>query len=149
MTLIPYRPGAVLLALCASLFPLIASSVPAAALADPVPRWSPRHHHTAEDITSFLTAFYGDHGPSALDRSQRVSQQLKEKQAHSPDADVVLCARGVPQDIGIGPATVAHTAGVGWATVTTTWDSGFTDTFTAYVRLDSRPIVLDDVICAG
>ncbi|MGE7383930.1 hypothetical protein ACQKM2_00320 [Streptomyces sp. NPDC004126] len=155
MTLIPYRPGTLLLALSAALFPLVASSVPAAALADPVPRWSlhhhhgHHHHHTAEEITTFLTAFYGDHGPSARDRGQRISQQLKEKQAHSPDADVVLCAQGVPRDISVGPATVAQAAGVGWATVTTTWDSGATDTFTAYVRLDSRPIALDDVICAG
>ncbi|MEU9715762.1 hypothetical protein [Streptomyces sp. NPDC047976] len=153
MTLIPSRPGTLLLALSAALFPLVASSVPAAALADPVPRWSlhhhGHHHHTAEEITTFLTAFYGDHGPSARDRGQRISQQLKEKQAHSPDADVVLCAQGVPRDIAVGPATVAQAAGVGWATVTTTWDSGATDTFTAYVRLDSRPIALDDVICAG
>ncbi|MCX5379982.1 hypothetical protein [Streptomyces sp. NBC_00091] len=150
MTLIPLRPGALLLALSASLLPLIASSAPAAALADPVPQWHHhRHQHTADEISRFLTAFYGDHGPSARDRSQRISPQLKEKQAYHPYADVVLCAQGTPQDITVGPATVAKGAGVGWATVTTSWASGATDTFTAYVRLDSRPIALDDVICAG
>ncbi|MEU9036111.1 hypothetical protein AB0D45_14585 [Streptomyces sp. NPDC048352] len=51
MTLTPYRPGALLLALSASLLPLIASSAPAAALADPVPR-PHRHQHTADEITS-------------------------------------------------------------------------------------------------
>ncbi|MEU3725480.1 hypothetical protein [Streptomyces sp. NPDC031705] len=148
MTLTPYRPGALLLALSASLLPLIAASAPAAALADPVPR-PHRHQHTADEITGFLTAFYGTHGPSAPDRSRRISQQLKDKQAHTPDTDVLLCAPGTPKAITVGPATVAQAAGVGWATVTTVWDSGVLDTFTAYVRLDSRPITLDDVICAG
>jgi hypothetical protein len=147
MTLTPHRSGALLLALSATLFPLLLSPSPAAALADP---WPLRHHrHSAEEITRFLTSFYGHHGPTAEYRSHRISQQLKDKQAHSPDSDVLLCAQDRPRDIAVGQATVAQAAGVGWATVTTSWGSGATDTFTAYVRLDSVPIALDDVICAG
>ncbi|MEU7554192.1 hypothetical protein AB0B01_17970 [Streptomyces sp. NPDC044571] len=145
MKITPYSLGALLLAPLALLAP---SS--AAAHADPAPAAAHhRHRHGAAEISTFLTAFYGAHGPSPRDREQRVSQQLKEKQAHIPYVDVLLCAQNEPQHIAIGPVTVAQTAGVGWATVTTLWDEGITDTFTAYVRLDSHPIVLDDVICAG
>lgn len=160
MTLTPHRSGALLLAAVSALFPLVASSVPAAALADPQPRPHGRHapadpqtrwfhRHTTEEITRFLRNFYGSHGPSRQDRVQRVSQLLRDKQAHTPENDVLLCRPGTPQSITVGQATAMPSAFVGWATVTTTWPSGVTDTFTAYVRTDSRPITLDDVICAG
>ncbi|MFI5670701.1 hypothetical protein [Streptomyces sp. NPDC051704] len=136
-----YSLGALLLA-------LLALPAPTSAVADPTPVGA-RHRHTATEISTFLSSFYGHHGPSASDRDQRVSQQLKEKQAHAPQSDVLLCARKEPQDIVVGAVTVAQSAGVGWATVTTHWGADTTDTFTAYVRLDSRPIKLDDVICAG
>ncbi|MFI6144070.1 hypothetical protein [Streptomyces sp. NPDC051109] len=143
----PYGLGALLLTLLA-----LPAQTPAFAAADPTPVGA-RHRHTALEISTFLTSFYGHHGPSAHDRAQRVSQQLKEKQAHTPGSDVLLCAqkepRNEPRDIVVGPVTVAQSAGVGWATVTTHWGAGQRDTFTAYVRLDSRPIKLDDVICAG
>ncbi|KOU19274.1 hypothetical protein ADK52_28875 [Streptomyces sp. WM6372] len=143
----PYGLGALLLTLLALPAPALA-----AAAADPTPVGA-RHRHTAPEISTFLASFYGHHGPSAHDRDQRVSQQLKEKQAHAPGSDVLLCAqkepRNEPQDIAVGPVTVAQSAGVGWATVTTHWGADQQDTFTAYVRLDSRPIKLDDVICAG
>lgn len=131
---------------------LIALLAPAPAQADPgVPgaTGAARAAHTATDIGRFLTEFYGDHGPSAQERKDHVSQLLKDKQEENTQADVLLCAQNEPLDIGVGPVTVALTAGVGWATVTTHWGSGTTDTFTAYVRLDSQPIRLDDVICAG
>ncbi|MFH7595467.1 hypothetical protein WDV06_10245 [Streptomyces racemochromogenes] len=161
MTLTPPRSGALLLAAAVSLLlPLVASSAPAAAhadpqprrsaartLSDPLPRWYQRH--TTEEITRFLRTFYGSHGPSAQDREYRVSQLLKDKQAHAPETDVLLCRPGTPRSVTVGQATAMPSAFVGWATVTTTWPSGVTDTFTAYVRTDSRPIVLDDVICAG
>ncbi len=137
----PYRLGALLLALLAP--PVIS---PAPALAAPA---ATGQGHTADQIGRFLAGFYGDHGPSAHDREHRVSQVLKDRQRENADADVLLCAENEPQDIGIGPVTVAQTAAVGWATITTHWSAGDTDTFTAYVRLDSRPIRLDDVICAG
>ncbi|MCF3183015.1 hypothetical protein IPZ70_24170 [Streptomyces polychromogenes] len=160
MTLTPHRSGALLLAAVSALIPLVASSAPAAALADPHPHRHQRHipddpqprwyqRHTTEEITRFLRIFYGSHGPSEQDRAQRVSQLLKDKQAHSPETDVLLCRPGTPESITVGQATAAPSAFVGWATVTTTWASGVTDTFTAYVRTDSRPITLDDVICAG
>ncbi|MCJ1676748.1 hypothetical protein MTF65_05175 [Streptomyces sp. APSN-46.1] len=119
--------------------------------------------HSAGQISGFLAAFYGQHGPSDHYREYRISQALKDKQQLT-DFDVLLCSQNTPQSIGIGPVTVAQSAGVGWATVTTHWDGDAeadtgaeadagteadTDTFTAYVRLDSRPIKLDDVICAG
>lgn len=144
MKLKPYSLGVLLLTLLA---PATLSSVPALAapvVATPVPQ-----RHTADVIGSFLAGFYGDHGPTPQDRETRVSQVLKDKQNDSPDADVLLCAQDEPQDIVIGPVTVAPSAGVGWATVTTLWEAGHTDTFTAYVRLDSQPIRVDDVICAG
>ncbi|MEU8436481.1 hypothetical protein AB0F18_26965 [Streptomyces sp. NPDC029216] len=147
MTLTPHRSGALLLAAVSALFPLFASSAPAAALADPQPRWA--HRHTTEEITRFLRSFYGSHGPSEQDRVHRVSQLLKDKQAHTPETDVLLCRPGTPESITVGQATAMPSAFVGWATVTTTWPFGATDTFTAYVRTDSRPIMLDDVICAG
>ncbi|MET8293498.1 hypothetical protein [Streptomyces sp. NPDC005180] len=165
MTLTPPRTGALLTAAAVSvLLPLVASSAPAAALADPQPRryqshtaadpqprWYHRHthRHTTEEITSFLRAFYGSHGPSAEDREHRVSQLLKDKQALAPETDVLLCRPGTPLSVTVGQATAMPSAFVGWATVTTTWPAGITDTFTAYVRTDSRPITLDDVICAG
>ncbi|MFJ9340339.1 hypothetical protein ACIRP0_13735 [Streptomyces sp. NPDC101733] len=168
MTLMPYRCGALLLALSAALSgalcPLPASAasaasavpaVPAVSAAvsggDPAPRHRHRyrHLHTAEEITRFLRSFYGNGGPTAEDRGHRVSQQLREKQDRTPETDVLLCTHEVPRSIAVGPSTVAQAAGVGWATVTTSWDGGITDTFTAYVRLDSLPIQLDDVICAG
>ncbi|MCX5195129.1 hypothetical protein OOK31_14670 [Streptomyces sp. NBC_00249] len=160
MKLMPYRPGALLLALSA-LAALAVSSGPAAADADPEPRHRPHFRHTAAEISRFLADFYGEHGPTNTDRRLRISQQLKDKQSSMPGADVLLCAQntpqsgfqdafqGAPRTISVGPATIAQSARVGWATVTTSWESGATDTFTAYVRLDSRPIQLDDVICAG
>lgn len=131
----------------ALLVPLLV--LPVALSAPAQARPAPHPPHTAADIGGFLTDFYGDHGPSAPDREARVSQVLKDRQLASADADVLLCAQNEPRDISIGPVTVAQVAGIGWATVTTHWDAGVTDTFTAYVRLDSEPIHLDDVICAG
>lgn len=143
MKLKPYSLGALLLTLLAS---ATLSSVPvlAAPVATPVPV-----RHTADVIGRFLVGFYGDHGPSLHDRETRVSQLLKDKQQESLRADVLLCAQNEPQSIAVGPVTVAQSAGVGWATVTTHWEAGLTDTFTAYVLLDSEPIRVDDVICAG
>ncbi|MFK0046684.1 hypothetical protein ACIQU4_21765 [Streptomyces sp. NPDC090741] len=150
MKITSYSLGALLLTLLA--LPAPTPAVAVAVAADPAPVGA-RHRHTGSEISAFLTSFYGHHGPSAHDRDQRVSQQLKEKQAHTPSSDVLLCAqkepRNEPQDIAVGAVTVAQSAGVGWATVTTRWGADQQDTFTAYVRLDSRPIRLDDVICAG
>lgn len=145
MRLTPYGPRSALL--------LVLLALPAAlacgpALAAPPDRGAARHH-TATQISRFLGSFYGDHGPTAYDREYRVSQVLKDKQAATPDADVLLCSQNRPLDVAVGPVTVAQSAGVGWATVTTHWSADATDTFTAYVRLDSLPIRLDDVICAG
>lgn len=140
----PYRLGVLPLTLIALLTPAPAHAAPAA----PAPG-AARAGHTAADIGRFLTDFYGDHGPSAQERQDHVSEVLKDKQKENTEADVVLCAQNQPLDIGIGPVTVAQAAVVGWATVTTHWGSDTTDTFTAYVRLDSQPIRLDDVICAG
>ncbi|MGW7330168.1 hypothetical protein ACWGIU_16535 [Streptomyces sp. NPDC054840] len=142
MMLKPYRLGALLLTVIA--LPVM-PSVPAFA----APAAVAAKGHTAAQISDFLSGFYGDHGPSAQDRENRVSQILKERQEADGEVDVLLCSPEEPQDISIGPVTVAKTASVGWATVTTHWASGDTDTFTAYVRLDSSPIRLDDVICAG
>ncbi|MGW5847449.1 hypothetical protein ACWFQ8_05675 [Streptomyces sp. NPDC055254] len=146
MTLKTYFLGALLPALLALSAPASAS---AAAQADRAAQI--QQGHTAADISRFLSAFYGDHGPTAHSRETEVSQVLKDKQNANKegDVDVLLCAQNEPQDIGVGPVTVVQSAGVGWATVTTHWGAADTDTFTAYVRLDSRPILLDDVICAG
>ncbi|MFJ7587844.1 hypothetical protein ACIQZO_10730 [Streptomyces sp. NPDC097617] len=142
MMLKPYRLGALLLTLLA--LPVMPS---AAALAAPAAVAG--KGHTAAQISEFLVGFYGDHGPSVQDREEHVSQILKERQQVNEGVDVLLCAHNEPLDISVGPVTVAKTASVGWATVTTHWGSGSTDTFTAYVRLDRSPIRLDDVICAG
>ncbi|MFI5641717.1 hypothetical protein ACIA8H_30435 [Streptomyces goshikiensis] len=112
---------------------------------------APAPPHDAAQIRTFLTDFYGHHGPSEANRYDRISQALRDKQQQS-DVDVLLCSRSAPERIEVGAVTVAPGARVGWATVTTHWGRGAearTDTFTAYVRLDSRPIRLDDVICAG
>ncbi|WP_412075134.1 hypothetical protein ACLF6K_03615 [Streptomyces xanthophaeus] len=155
MKLMPYSLGVLPLTLLALLAPPSAADP-----ADPVTApGAASQRHSAAEISRFLAAFYGDHGPTPYDREHRVSQVLKERQGASPGADVLLCAQNEPRAIGIGPVTVAPSAGVGWATVTTHWGADAeaeaaagpdaTDTFTAYVRLDSRPIRLDDVICAG
>ncbi|MFJ6795218.1 hypothetical protein [Streptomyces sp. NPDC091268] len=141
MKLTPYGPGV----LAATLFALLVPT-PAPAAAHPFPGHPP--HHSAQQITRFLTSFYGQHGPSEPKRYLHVSQQLREKQERTPEYDVLLCAQNEPQRIEIGPVTVQEYAGVGSATVTTHWGEDGTRTFTAYVRLDSTPIELDDVICA-
>ncbi|MFI8451921.1 hypothetical protein [Streptomyces erythrochromogenes] len=147
MMLKPYRLGALLLALSAlSALPAVPSASAVAAHA--VPAAAPEGH-TADQIGRFLVRFYGEHGPSDHDRRHHVSQVLQERQQTTTESDVLLCAQNEPRDIAVGPVTVAQAAGVGWATVTTHWASDKTDTFTAYVRLDSRPIRIDDVICAG
>ncbi|MFE5488537.1 hypothetical protein ACIRS3_16065 [Streptomyces virginiae] len=150
MMLKPYSLGALLLTLSALpvAAPAPAVAAPAAAVPAAVVPAAVPEGHTADQIGRFLTRFYGKHGPSAHDRRHHVSQVLLERQANT-QSDVLLCAQNEPQDIGIGPVTVAQAAGVGWATVTTHWGADKTDTFTAYVRLDSKPIRIDDVICAG
>ncbi|MFE1413090.1 hypothetical protein ACIGFK_27760 [Streptomyces sp. NPDC085524] len=147
MKLMPYSLGVLPLTLFALLAPTPGHAAPAdgdGTAPAPAPGG-----HTAAEIARFLREFYGDHGPSEDGREKYVSQVLKDKQKENEDADVLLCAENEPEGIGIGPVTVAQAAGVGWATVTTHWGSDTTDTFTAYVRLDSEPIRLDDVICAG
>ncbi|MEU6315432.1 hypothetical protein [Streptomyces sp. NPDC047014] len=144
MTLMSRTLGALLPAALA--LPVLS---PAPALAAPAAPAAVREGHTAEEIGRFLARFYGDHGPSAHDRRHHVSQVLKDRQKENAAGDVLLCAQNTPQHIGIGPVTVAQSAGVGWATVTTHWGADRTDTFTAYVRLDTRPLRVDDVICAG
>ncbi|MFE0600543.1 hypothetical protein ACFW2T_01230 [Streptomyces sp. NPDC058892] len=154
MTLTSHSLGALLLPLLALPFmppdPAVAApTVLAAVVPAPVAPPVASQGHTADRIGRFLTRFYREHGPSEHDRLHHVSQVLRDRQQANAERDVLLCAQGEPQDIGIGPVTVAPAAGVGWATVTTHWGSDGTDTFTAYVRLDSRPIRIDDVICAG
>ncbi|MFD9354491.1 hypothetical protein [Streptomyces sp. NPDC060031] len=148
MKLMPYGLGVLVPTLFALLFP-----TPVHAVAHPAPTRSTSAypvpgHHTAPQISRFLSAFYGQHGPSALKRDRHVSAQLREKQVRTPEYDVLLCAQNEPRRIDIGPVTVQEYAGIGSATVTTHWGSDDTRTFTAYVRLDSKPIELDDVICA-
>ncbi|MCX5588685.1 hypothetical protein ACFV0H_03980 [Streptomyces erythrochromogenes] len=146
MMLKPHRLGALLLALSA--LPAVPCAPAAVAAPAAAPAAAPEGH-TADQIGRFLVRFYGEHGPSDHDRRHHVSQVLLERQQTTAESDVLLCAQNEPQAIAIGPVTVAQAAGVGWATVTTHWGSDKTDTFTAYVRLDSRPIRIDDVICAG
>ncbi|MFD9336952.1 hypothetical protein ACFWBF_21505 [Streptomyces sp. NPDC060028] len=143
MKLMPYGLGV----LVPTLFALLLAT-PVHAVAHPAPAHPAPAHHTAPQISRFLTAFYGQHGPSGHKRGRHVSAQLQEKQVRTPEYDVLLCAQNEPQRIDIGPVTVQEYAGIGSATVTTHWGSDDTRTFTAYVRLDSKPIELDDVICA-
>ncbi|NUP42569.1 MAG: hypothetical protein HOY76_37460 [Streptomyces sp.] len=109
----------------------------------------PNGRYTAEEIHHFLEGFYGNHDPTAWEREHLVSDQLKEKAAENPGFDVLLCAQNTPRDIEVGEVTTAQSAGVGWATITTTWDgSPRTASFTAYVDLDgSKPMKLLDVYC--
>ncbi|MFC9582274.1 hypothetical protein ACFVJ8_05430 [Streptomyces yangpuensis] len=146
MMLKSYGLGALLLAL-PTLPVLPPASTPAPAVA--VPAAAAPEGHTADQIGRFLVRFYGKHGPSDHDRRHHISQVLQDRQLTNTESDVLLCAQNEPLDIGVGPVTVAQAAGVGWATVTTHWGADRTDTFTAYVRLDSKPIRVDDVICAG
>ncbi|GAA4035605.1 hypothetical protein GCM10022247_71550 [Allokutzneria multivorans] len=103
--------------------------------------------YSADQVRSFLTEFYGKHGPSQHDREHHVTAELKKKAAATPDYDLLLCAQNKPAGIGIGAVTTAQSAGVGWATVTTRW-SGPAQQFTAYVGLDARePLKLYDIDC--
>ncbi|MFE0878031.1 hypothetical protein ACFW4X_24760 [Streptomyces smyrnaeus] len=119
---------------------------PAGAQAGPAA--AAERRHTGREIHRFLTWFYGEHGPTDSQREHFVSDFLKQKQADNPDHDVLLCAQNTPQNIEVGPVTVAQSAGFGWATVTAYWADGTTSTFTGYVALDSHPIELHDVVCA-
>ncbi|MFG2137270.1 hypothetical protein [Streptomyces sp. NPDC048650] len=111
-------------------------------------RTDPNGRHDATDIRRFLTTFYGHHGPTAWAREHQVSDYLKDRAAHTEGYDLLLCAQNTPREISVGKVTTAQSAGMGWATITTLWDGGARDTFTAYVDLDSRPIGLQDVDCA-
>lgn len=107
--------------------------------------------YTAKEIRTFLDRFYGDHGPSASDRKNRVSDLLKKKAAANPGFDVLLCAQNEPRSIDIGRVTTAQSARVGWAPVTTHWGENgeVTAVFTAYVDLDGKkPLKLLDVDCS-
>jgi hypothetical protein len=126
----------------------LAAGAPASASAH-TQRTDPNGRYTAEEIHHFLEGFYGNHGPRPWEREHLVSDFLKEKAAQTPDYDVLLCAQNMPKDIEVGEVTTAQSAGVGWATITTTWRGApRTAAFTAYVDLDgSRPIKLLDVDC--
>ncbi|MCL7492503.1 hypothetical protein M8I34_13785 [Streptomyces sp. MCA2] len=132
----------------------LAASGPAAAAAPPrtataadTVRTDPNGRHTAAEIHRFLASFYGHHGPGAWAREHQVSDYLKDRAAHTEGYDLLLCAQNTPREITIGKVTTAQSAAVGWATVTTLWDGGQRSSFTAYVGLESRPIVLQDVDC--
>ncbi|WP_433572997.1 hypothetical protein [Streptomyces sp. CA-251247] len=107
--------------------------------------------YTAKEIHTFLDRFYGEHGPSAADRRNRVSDLLKEKAAANPGFDVLLCAQNTPRSIDIGKVTTAQSARVGWATVTTHWGENgeVTAELRALVDLDgTKPLKLLDVECS-
>ena len=107
--------------------------------------------YTAKEIRTFLDRFYGEHGPSAADRRNRVSDLLKEKAAANPGFDVLLCAQNTPRSIDIGKVTTAQSARVGWATVTTHWGENgeVTAELRALVDLDgTKPLKLLDVECS-
>ncbi|MFI9046582.1 hypothetical protein [Streptomyces sp. NPDC053427] len=131
-----------------------ATAAPAAARQSAGPaagavRTDPNGRHDATDIRRFLTAFYGHHGPTGWAREHQVSDYLKDRAAHTEGYDLLLCAQNAPREISVGKVTTAQSAGVGWATVTTFWDGGARESFTAYVGLDSQPIELQDVDCAS
>ncbi|WP_328732497.1 hypothetical protein OHT20_25495 [Streptomyces caniferus] len=132
----------------------LAASGPASAAAHPQSapaaagvRSDPNGRHTAAEIHRFLTSFYGQHGPDAGAREHQVSDHLKDRAAHTEGYDLLLCAQNTLRRITVGKVTTAQSAGVGWATVTTFWGGGTRGSFTAYVGLESRPIVLQDVDC--
>ncbi|QMV20903.1 hypothetical protein GQS52_02855 [Streptomyces sp. SCUT-3] len=115
---------------------------------EPAPR-APQY--TAEQVHRFLVDFYGEHGPTPWERAHLVTGELRLKAARTTGYDLLLCARSAPDDIRVGPVTTAASAGVGWATVYTSWDGGReTSSFTAYVFLDTAaPLMLADVDCAA
>ncbi|KUL36089.1 hypothetical protein ADL22_25630 [Streptomyces sp. NRRL F-4489] len=117
--------------------------------AAPTLRTDPNGRHTAAEIHRFLTRFYGQHGPSPYQRRHQVSAYLKDRADHTEGYDLLLCAQNTPRAISVGPVTTAQSAAVGWATVTTSWGDGTRRHFTAYVGLESRPIVLQDVDCGS
>ncbi|MET7937520.1 hypothetical protein [Streptomyces sp. NPDC005322] len=124
---------------------VLAAGAPASA----TDRTDPNGRYTAEEIHHFLEGFYGNHGPRPWEREHLVSDGLKERAAQTPDYDLLLCAQNTPRDVEVGEVTTAQSAGVGWATITTTWGKrAQTASFTAYVDLDgSQPLKLLDVYC--
>ncbi|GAA2473733.1 hypothetical protein GCM10010406_07060 [Streptomyces thermolineatus] len=117
----------------------------------PAPRAPQAPQYTAEQVHRFLVDFYGEHGPTPWERAHLVTGELRLKAARTTGYDLLLCARSAPDGIRIGPVTTAASAGVGWATVYTSWDGGReTSSFTAYVFLDTAaPPMLADVDCAA
>ncbi|WKU43369.1 hypothetical protein Q3V23_04330 [Streptomyces sp. VNUA116] len=104
-------------------------------------------YYTAAQVHSFLVKFYGQHGPSASDRINKVDAELRQKAAATKGQDVLLCARSAPRHIVVGKVT-AEPSGMGWAPVTTRWKAGPDKHLTAYVGLKgSLPMKLYDVTC--
>ncbi|MEU6119471.1 hypothetical protein ABZ840_33665 [Streptomyces sp. NPDC047117] len=135
-------------ALCAALLGgglTLAASAPAAS---PAPKKAPARYG-AEQIHHFLEGFYGNHGPRRWERRHMVGDALKKRVEQNKKYDVLLCAQNAPRDITIGRVTTAQSAGVGWATVTTSWPRGRDQHFTAYVGLDAtKPIKLTQIDCS-
>ncbi|MGI5468832.1 hypothetical protein [Streptomyces sp. CA-132043] len=135
-------------ALCAALLGgglTLAASAPAAS---PAPKKAPARYG-AEQIHHFLEGFYGNHGPRRWERRHMVGDALKKRVEQNKKYDVLLCAQNAPRDIAIGRVTTAQSAGVGWATVTTKWNRGRDQHFTAYVGLDAtKPIKLTQIDCS-
>jgi hypothetical protein len=148
-----------LTAACAAALGLAAlAGSPASAATTTAPAARPVHapavdvnnRYTAEEIHTFLTDFYGEHGPGDFARKYGITDSLKEKVAANEGTDILLCAQNEPRSIDIGPVTTAQSARLGYATVTTHWGGSGQDTahFTAYVDLDAtRPIQLLNTVC--
>ncbi|MFC6061775.1 hypothetical protein [Streptomyces ochraceiscleroticus] len=136
-------------ALCAALLGgglTLAASAPAAPAASE--EKAPARYN-AEQVHHFLQGFYGNHGPRQWERVHMVGDELKKRAEKNKKYDVLLCAQNNPRDIAIGRVTTAQSAGVGWATVTTKWNRGPDQHFTAYVGLDaSKPIKLIEIDCS-
>ncbi|WP_030615043.1 hypothetical protein [Streptomyces sclerotialus] len=138
-------------ALCAALLGgglTLAASAPAASTPAAGEQKAPARYN-AEQVHHFLQGFYGNHGPRQWERVHMVGDDLKKRAQKNKKYDVLLCAQNNPRDIAIGRVTTAQSAGVGWATVTTKWNRGPDQHFTAYVGLDARkPIKLIQIDCS-
>ncbi len=136
------RAGAT--ALCAA---TVALAFPGGAGAAPAYPGPQHRQFSVTEAHRFLTVFYGQHGPSRVQRSRDVTPALRKAAAANHRMDLLLCAQNTPRSISVGQV-VAVPNSQGRATVTTTYANRRHTSFTAYVSLDARrPMQLSNVNC--
>lgn len=133
-------------ALCAA---TIAFAVPGGATAATGYPGPQHRQFSVNEAHRFLTGFYGQHGPTRVQRTRDVTTTLRRAAAANHRYDLLVCAQSAPRHITVGRVLPAAN-GQGRAMVTTRSANRRDSTFTAYVNLDTRrPMRLSGVTCGA